>query len=200
MNRYLSDKAPLRALLAVAAFAFGLGLAMPCIAAESSSDNRITAQVKENLAGMERLKGDEIGVKTVNGVVTLSGTVRDPHAKFAAVQAAISVEGVRVLDDELKTAPVRRKVAMADPKPEKPMPRHSARDDKITANVQQLLADSLPSRYKVDVVTTNGVVYLSGDLQSRDAIARVSTLVAQVNGVKSVNTVGLDAPFVSMVY
>lgn len=200
MNRYLPDKALSRALLTVAALAFGLGLGKPGIAAGSSSDNGITARVKENLAGVERLKGDDIGVKTVNGVVTLSGTVRDPHAKFAAVQAAISVEGVRVLDDELKTAPVQRKVAMVDSRSGKPMPRHSARDDKITANVQQLLADSLPSRYKVGVVTTNGVVYLSGDLQSRDAIARVSTLVAQVNGVKSVNTVGLDAPFVTMVY
>lgn len=200
MNRYLSDNAPLRTLLAVATLAFSLGLGKPVIAAGSSSDNGITARVKENLAGVERLKGDDIGVKTVNGVVTLSGTVRDPHAKFAAAQAAISVEGVRVLDDELKTAPVPRKVAMADPKPGKPMPRHSARDDKITANVRQLLAYSLPSRYKVDVVTSDGVVYLSGDLQSRDAVTRVSTLVAQVNGVKSVNTVGLDAPFVTMVY
>ena len=63
-----------------------------------------------------------------------------------------------------------------------------------------MLFRSLPSRYKVDVVTSDGVVYLSGDLQSRDAVTRVSTLVAQVNGVKSVNTVGLDAPFVTMVY
>lgn len=89
---------------------------------------------------------------------------------------------------------------MADPKPAKAPVRHSARDQRITADVQQVLAVSLPSRYKVDVMTSNGVVYLSGDVQSRDAIDRVTNLVAQVDGVKSVNTVGLDAPFVTMTY
>lgn len=210
MNRYLSKNASLRALLAMAGASFWLGLAMPAIARDAApvqvtaatiaSDNGVTARVKQSLAGVESLKGDTIGVKTVDGVVTLSGTVKDPHAKFAAVQAAISVEGVRVLDDELKMPTERSRVAMADPKPAKPPVRHSARDEKITANVQQLLAESLPSRYKVDVVTANGVVYLSGDVQSRDAITRVSTLVAQVDGVKSVNTLGLDAPFVTMTY
>ena len=210
MNRYLSKQTSLRALLATAAASFWLGLAMPAMARDAApvqvtaatiaSDNGVTARVKESLAGVQSLKGAGIGVKTVDGVVTLSGTVKDPHAKFAAVQAAISVEGVRVLDDELKTAAERSRVAMADPKPAKAPVRHSARDEKITANVQQLLAESLPSRYKVDVVTTNGVVYLSGDVQSPDAITRVSNLVAQVDGVKSVNTLGLDAPFVTMTY
>lgn len=210
MNIYLSKKMSLRALLATAGASFYLGLAMPAIARDSvptqvtdatiASDNGVTARVKESLAGVQSLKGDSIGVKTVDGVVTLSGTVQDPRAKFAAVQAAISVEGVRVLDDELKTSAERGKVAMADPKSAKAPVRHSARDEKITANVQQLLAENLPSRYKVDVVTTNGVVYLSGDVQSLSAITRVSTLVAQVDGVKSVNTLGLDAPFITMTY
>lgn len=210
MNQYLTKKASLRVLLAISGASIWLGLAMPGLAGNpapsqaaavsSASDNGVTAKVRENLAGVESLKGSSIGVKTVDGVVTVSGTVKDPHAKFAAVQAAISVEGVRVLDDELKTASVQRKVAMADPKPAKAPVRHSARDQRITADVQQVLAVSLPSRYKVDVMTSNGVVYLSGDVQSRDAIDRVTNLVAQVDGVKSVNTVGLDAPFVTMTY
>ncbi|HEV2332928.1 MAG TPA: BON domain-containing protein [Gammaproteobacteria bacterium] len=210
MNRYLSKKTSLCALLAMAGAGFCLGLAMPAVArdaaptqvthATTASDNGVTARVKESLAGVQSLKGDSIGVKTVDGVVTLSGTVKDPHAKFAAVQAAVSVEGVRVLDDELKTPAERSRVAMADPKSAKAPVRHSASDEKITVNVRQLLAENLPSRYKVDVVTSNGVVYLSGDVQSQEAISRVSALVAQVDGVKSVNTVGLDAPFVTMVY
>lgn len=210
MNRYLSKQTSLRALLAMAGASFWLGLAMPAIARDAvptqvsdatiASDNGVTARVRESLAGVQSLKGDTIGVKTVDGVVTLSGTVKDPHAKFAAVQAAISVEGVRVLDDELKTAAERRQLAAADPKPAKAPVRHSARDERITANVQQLLAVNLPSRYKVDVVTSNGVVYLSGDVQSPEAIYRVTNLVAQVDGVKSVNTLGLDAPFITMTY
>ena len=78
--------------------------------------------------------------------------------------------------------------------------RQPARDERITLDVRQALAESLPSHYKVDVKTTDGVVYLRGDLKDQDAIAFVKGRVEQVDGVKSVDTSELDAPYISIAY
>lgn len=202
MSRYPSDKVLLRAMLATAGLTFGLGLAMPAVAAggaapaeATASDSQITAQVKQQLAGVEGLKGVNVGVKTADGVVTLTGTVKDRYAKSAATTAVLSVEGVKVLDDELKVGAVPKRVA--DPRPGKVASR-SAEDDKITADVRQLLAQSVPRRYKLAARTDHGVVYLSGDVMDGAAIERLKGMVAKVDGVKHVNTSGLDAPFVTM--
>ena len=118
MSRYLSKRASRRALPAMAALVLALGLAMPGTATSDPrvSDSQVTARVKQAIAGVASLKGFKIGVKTVDGVVTLSGAVNDYHAKFAAVTAALKVEGVRILDDKLQT-PAERQTAdkAADP-------------------------------------------------------------------------------------
>lgn len=106
-----SKRISLRALLAVAVLGLGLGLAMPAIAGDLS-DSQVTVKVKAALATVKSIKGANIGVKTVDGVVTLSGTVSDPHAKFAAVAAVVDLEGVRILDDRLKTKTDRNEVAV----------------------------------------------------------------------------------------
>jgi hyperosmotically inducible protein len=203
MNKHLSKKASLRALLAMVALSLGLGLSIPGSAAMDNgvSDSQITAQVKQQIAGEPTLKGADIDVKTVKGVVTLSGTVSDPHAKFAAAAAAIRVQGVLTLNDDLKVASDRQTVALASaPSPARSAMRHSARDARITLGVQQVLAESLARPYKVDVKTTDGVVHLRGDLKDRDAIAFVKERVQQVDGVKSVDTSELDVPFISITY
>lgn len=210
MNRYLSGKAVFRDTMLIAGLAFGFGINLPVFAAapvpkahsadagQAMSDSNITAQVKLRLADVKGLDKSDIGVTTNNGVVTLSGTVSDPHAKFAAVAAAISVEGVRILDDELKTPP-NYKLA-AETKTAKGTTKHGASDSRITAQVKDLLAQSVSPRYKVDVATTDGVVFLRGDLANRDAVERVKGLVEKVDGVKSVNMLGVDAPFITMTY
>lgn len=209
MKRYLSNKA---LLLAFAALALGLGLDTQVMAASADTqaeaqdsgvvtaitDKDVTAKVKQRLAASESLKEADIRVTTAKGVVTLSGTVSDPHAKFAAAALAIQVPGVRILDDELKT--------VSDPRPGaearagKPALYRSIPDSRITADVRQLLAQSLPKRYQVAARTDHGVVYLSGEVMDGAAIERLRGMVAQVDGVKKVNTLGLDAPFVTMTY
>lgn len=203
MSRYPSDKVLLRAMLAAAGLTFGLGLAMPAVAAGSAapaeataSDSQITAQVKQQLADVEGLKGVNVGVKTADGVVTLTGTVKDRYAKSAATTAVLSVEGVKVLDDELKVGAVPKRVAEA--RVGKDSVRRTTADDRITADVKQLLAQSVPRRYKLAARTDHGVVYLSGDVMDGAAIERLKGMVAKVDGVKHVNTSGLDAPFVTM--
>lgn len=113
MNDYRSKLMSLRTLLAVTVLGLGLGLSTPGIAAGNLSDSQVTTRVKAALANVKSLKGANISVKTVDGVVTLSGTVSDPHAKFAAVAAVVDLEGVRILDDQLKTETDHNQVADA---------------------------------------------------------------------------------------
>ena len=192
--------------LLAAGLAFGLAISIPSFAADVAappgggtiSDAGITANVKSRLAGIQSLKGSDIKVSTKDGVVTLSGTVSDPHAKFAAVAAVVSMEGVRVLDDELKTPSNYRMVA--ETKTAKVATQRDVSDSHITAEVQDLLAERIPTRYKVDVTTTRGVVFLNGDLADGEMIERVRGMVAKVDGVKSVNMLGIDSPFITMAY
>ena len=106
-----SKRTSLRALLAVAVL--GLSVGLPAMASDLS-DSQVTLKVKAALATVKSIKGASIAVKTVDGVVTLSGTVSDPHAKFAAVAAVVDLEGVRILEDQLKTKTDRNEVAATD--------------------------------------------------------------------------------------
>jgi hyperosmotically inducible protein len=60
-------------------------------------------------------------------------------------------------------------------------------DSVITTNVQSLLAadDSLRS-FEISVVTNQGVVQLSGSVNSQQAVDKAGEIVKNVQGVKSV--------------
>lgn len=62
------------------------------------SDTWITTKVKSELATTEGVKSLDISVKTVNGVVTLTGTQPNDIAVKKAVAAAQSVKGVTNVD------------------------------------------------------------------------------------------------------
>lgn len=61
-------------------------------------DTWITTKVKTELATTEGVSSTEISVKTVDGVVTLSGALASDLAVKKAVAAARSVKGVRQVD------------------------------------------------------------------------------------------------------
>ncbi|HEY0179935.1 MAG TPA: BON domain-containing protein [Dokdonella sp.] len=61
-------------------------------------DSWITTKVKSELATTDGVKSMDISVKTVNGVVTLTGTQPSSTAIKKAVAAAKSVKGVKHVD------------------------------------------------------------------------------------------------------
>jgi hyperosmotically inducible protein len=70
-------------------------------AAESDqpvTDSWITTKVKAELAATDGVKSTEVGVKTVDGVVTLTGVLDSEIAIKKAVAAAQRVKGVRKID------------------------------------------------------------------------------------------------------
>ena len=151
------------------------------------SDTVITAKVKSQFLGEDRLKNSDISVTTTNGVVTLTGSAPGPDAKSDAERLARSVGGVKSVDDELRTpaaGPVTAKVDRAAAKT-----RRAVSDSWITTKVKsEILADSVSKGFDVSVKTRHGVVVLKGALASQDAIDHVKDIAEKVKGVKSVDT------------
>jgi hyperosmotically inducible protein len=151
------------------------------------SDTDITAKVKVKLAGEKALKHSDISVTTTNAVVTLTGKATSSDAKDAAERLTKEVDGVKDVDDELKTpsdssASANAKAAGKDAK-------HEVSDSWITTKVKsELLADSLTKGFDIKVITTKGVVVLSGKLPNEDAVKRSKDIAEKVDGVKSVDT------------
>jgi len=198
MNIYTTDKISSRSLLLAAGLVAGLGFGVTAIAADMTpapaahsdsmgtavSDTDITAKVKSKFSGMKSLKGSDISVTTTDGVVMLTGTATGSKAERAAESLAKSVDGVKSVDDELTTPTSGGKAATA---------KHGTSDTWITTKVKsELLADSVSKGFDVTVVTTHGIVALSGKLASQQAIDHVKHVTEAVDGVKSVDTTGLS--------
>ena len=81
--------------------------AAPAFAGNNSdqpvTDTWITTKVKSELATTSDVKSMNVDVKTVNGVVTLTGTLANELAVEKAISAAKSVKGVKTVEaDGLK--------------------------------------------------------------------------------------------------
>lgn len=151
------------------------------------SDTGITAKVKAKYLGDDRLKSAHIKVVTTNGVVTLTGSAPSSDTKSAAEELAQSVEGVKSVDDQLKTAADHGTLHHVAAKTER-----EGSDSWITTKVKsEILADSVSKGFEVSVKTTGGVVILTGTLANNDAVAHVKDLAEKVKGVKSVDTTHL---------
>jgi hyperosmotically inducible periplasmic protein len=86
-----------------------LALSMPVFA--SKDDDRIVSDAKKSYVFQTYLKDDRITVKSVNGAVTLTGTVDNEYSKSLAQETVASMKGVRSVDNKLEVkadAPVEK--------------------------------------------------------------------------------------------
>lgn len=70
--------------------------------AEARADNQITAAVTSALVRDRAVPAMDIDVKTLNGVVTLSGTVPSDVVSRRAERVAATVAGVRGVENRLR--------------------------------------------------------------------------------------------------
>lgn len=139
-------------------------------------DSTITAKVKAALVDHESIKSTDISVKTDQKVVTLSGFVESQAQAEEAVKVAKGVEGVTSVSDKLH---------MRDSKDTSV--KGYAGDTAITSEVKaKLLADDIVPSRKVKVETTDGVVQLSGTVDSQAQSDRAESIAKAIDGVKSV--------------
>ena len=139
-------------------------------------DSTITAKVKAALMDHESIKSTDISVKTDQKVVTLSGFVESQAQAEEAVKVAKGVEGVTSVSDKLHVRDSKSTSV-----------KGYAGDTATTSEVKaKLLADDIVPSRKVKVETTDGVVQLSGTVDSKAQSDRAESIAKAVDGVKSV--------------
>ncbi|MEG7482148.1 molecular chaperone OsmY [Citrobacter freundii] len=139
-------------------------------------DSTITAKVKAALVDHDSIKSTDISVKTDQKVVTLSGFVESRAQAEEAVKVAKGVEGVTSVSDKLHVRDSKETSV-----------KGYAGDTAITSEVKaKLLADDIVPSRKVKVETTDGVVQLSGSVDSQAQSDRAESIAKAIDGVKSV--------------
>ncbi len=145
----------------------------------SELDNRIEDSAKSSYNFKTYLKDDNIKVESINGLVTLSGTVSHYHHKFLAEYTVSGLPGVKSVVNQLSV--------VGDQPAE-----HS--DGWITMNVKGALAfHKNVSATKTEVHTENGIVTLSGKADSeaqKQLAGEYAKDVDGVTGVRNELTVG----------
>lgn len=140
-------------------------------------DATLTTQIKAKLAKDKLINTFNVKVTTVDGKVTLSGNVDNKNQYEKIIEIVESTDGVEDVNaDELT---VKHTTSALE-------------DSLITGKVQGLLlrnSISTTSSVKfrgVHVETKNGIVYLSGFVDSKDQKENILKLVKPVKGVKDV--------------
>ena len=152
-----------------------VALSLPIAAyAKSRSDAWITMKAKTALYLAEDVKGTGINVDTINGRVTLHGTVTGEKEKARAAEEVNKIEGVSDVRNLLQIASPAKTAATA---------KHS--DDHIKMDVEKRLkADRSLNDSGIYVKSVNkGVVILAGRAASLDDNQRALYYAASAPGV-----------------
>lgn len=136
-------------------------------AAKELTDANITLAVDRQLAYDQNIPSHLITVSTMNGVVTLTGIVDNLLAKERSEKIAATVKGVRSVVNLITVLPI---------------PKRS--DEKIKDDItEKLLLDPATSAYEIDVQVKDGVVTLSGNVDSYQEGVLSGEVAKGVDGV-----------------
>ena len=141
------------------------------------SDSVITTKITTKFAKNKNLNLLKLHVSTEDGVVTLSGHVKDNQAFVDALRLAKSTKGVSSVEvDDLEIKQVNTPFT----------------DAYITAKVEtavlraKVLDDESIPLVGINASTTNGVVTLSGSVKNSSAIGAILKRAYAVKGVKKI--------------
>jgi hyperosmotically inducible protein len=137
------------------------------------TDSWVTSKTKIALFSDDRVKGSQVKVETIGGVVHLRGKVDSAEAKAAATSVAQGIEGVKSVKNDLQVvSPGARKAV-------------DAKDADIAKAVETRLGRESDLK-KVDVRADAGIVTLTGEVPTITASAKASEVARGVGGVRSV--------------
>jgi hyperosmotically inducible protein len=155
--------------------ALALALAGPANAADRP-DAWVTTKVKMALLTSEGLLARDVNVDTVDGRVTLHGTVATQAEKSKAEQVASKVEGAKQVRNLLQVVPAKQEAAA------------SATDDQVKERVTaKLEANNALKDSSISVQSVNsGVVLLGGKAATLSDAYHAVDVTASVPGVRRV--------------
>ncbi len=135
------------------------------------SDSKIEQAIRDTLKRDPRIGEYEPDLTVEDGVVTLNGTVTTEMAKRAAGQDIRNVVGVFRVKNYLRVRP-----------------DHPLQDKEVTDRIEtRLLVDPYLESYEIDVATFNGMVRLTGEVDTEFERRRAGDMAALVQGVVDVD-------------
>lgn len=153
----------------------GLALVLPAgVASAAPPDRWVTLKAKVALIGTVGVSASDVDVDTVDGIVTLHGTVASETERERAAAAVQRISGIRQMRNLLQVVPEHRFEAVA------------AADDRLKEQVSDALDadESLPD---VHVQSVNaGVVLVAGEVDTITAHLQAIETASQVEGVRRV--------------
>jgi osmotically-inducible protein OsmY len=155
------------------------------------SDGWLSTKVKTTLLFHRHVSATGTDVFVKDGVVSLRGEASSMAQKDLTTEYAKDVEGVKEVKNEMT-------IAKTPAKPDETM-GEKIDDASITAQVKSsLMSHRSTSALKTKVVTTDGVVTVSGVAKNDAEKTLVTKLVTDINGVNSViNNMTIAVPVVS---
>jgi len=153
---------------------------------EMVDDASITATVKSKLLWSKNTEGLEMNVDTTNGKVTLSGAAESDEAKALASNMAENTRGVVSVDNRLVVDSTNPAPEFANDDSGLDSPEVS--DGWITTKVTATFMYSANvESHNIEVSTDQGIVTLTGKVDSDSERAQAIELAENIRGVKSVN-------------
>lgn len=136
------------------------------------SDEAIAIAVSTRLQAAPSVPYDRLDVETQDGIVELSGTVSHLLAKDRALRLAQTIKGVRAVVDRISVDP-----------------DVTYTDEKLGRHVKLALArDPAADSYQVEVTVRDGVVTLTGQVDSWAERNLAEEVVKRVRGVREVES------------
>jgi osmotically-inducible protein OsmY len=156
-------------------------------AGSSAKDMWTTSAVKMSLLANSKTPGFDINVDTEAGRVTLFGVVDSQEAKKAAGAEAAKVDGVTGVANELQVVAPGQQETVA------------ANDETIDAAVSKRLdANARLEGSDIEIDVKNGIVHLSGTVNSQSDRITALTMTRSTQGVRGlVDDLRISAPAVS---
>jgi osmotically-inducible protein OsmY len=171
MARFLTTTLAL-AVIAAGALALA-GCATGGTAGEQIDDTWISSKVQSKITADPQLNPFRIDVDVNNGIVRLSGVVDSRAARSEAEKLARDTEGVRRVENDIQIG----EQGMGD----------MVNDSWITSKiVAKLTADPELNPFRIDVDTDQGVVTLTGQVDSDMAKQQAGRIARETEGVRRV--------------
>jgi hyperosmotically inducible protein len=166
----------MKKVLAITAMAAVVMLGAVADARADRPDSWVTLKTKLALMTTENVDTWDLNVDTKNGDVTLHGKVATEAAKAKAEQVAKGIEGTKSVKNLLQVVPKNTRDAVEDS------------DDVIKGNVEKAL-DANAVLKDVNVTSVNqGVVLLSGSVETLQAHVTAVETASKVRGVRRVSS------------
>jgi len=140
------------------------------MSSQTLADAWLTTQVKLKLISDENIPMRDVHVDTWDGVVTVWGKVDSEKAKSEATKDAEAVPGVTRVHNELAV--------------DSSIKRETVADKDVANDVKRILSNH--SINKIDIDVNNGVVKLSGKVDSQGQKIRAAFLSREAKGARAV--------------